>query len=151
MSNSERNLQEFLGDHLPYEINMLRSTFTCLSLGVFTGALQNALIESYAIHARNLLEFFCRDSNAWPVTELCDVSYTPMARPQSLFRKISSQIAHLTGNRTTDQSKKLNATDPYVLEAIENEIERFSRHLRGDLRGLFKVTSSRIQVISTSG
>ncbi len=58
MSNSERNLQEFLGDHLPYEINMLRSTFTCLSLGVFTGALQNALIESYAIHARNLLEFF---------------------------------------------------------------------------------------------
>src|SRR5271154_3221288 len=111
MSDAKRRrmLEEFLGEHLPYEIDMLRATFTCLCMRVFTGALQNGIIEAYAIHARNLLEFFCKDGNAWPVDELCDAAYKPMSPPKHVLKKINSQIAHLTKNRTTDQSKKLNA------------------------------------------
>ena len=115
---------------------MLRSTFGLLLSGNFDGALKNALIESFAIHLRNLLEFFCKDSNAWPVTEFCSADYTPMERPTALFRQISSQVAHLTANRTIDSSRKLNATDKSNIEKIETEIQRFLAHLTDESKHL---------------
>src|SRR6266853_2093611 len=122
--------KEFIKEHLSYEIDMLRSVSLLLIRQGKEWAVQNAFIESFCIHSLNLLEFFCKDKNAWPVTDFCDVSYRPMPRPQSLLMRISNQIAHLGQNRTSDIAKKINAADPTILQMIENEIERFSQHLK---------------------
>jgi hypothetical protein len=54
-------------DHLLYEYEMLEATVRLLASGSLgTGAVKNAVVESFVIHARNLTHFF------WPRAEKPD-------------------------------------------------------------------------------
>ena len=52
-------LIEIYNEHLPYEIDMLRSTYIHLTANPPpVGVVKDALIESFCVHARSLLDFF---------------------------------------------------------------------------------------------
>jgi hypothetical protein len=50
-------LKEFFVEHLPYEIDMLRDAYVLLETGLLGRVLENLLIESFCVHARNLIEY----------------------------------------------------------------------------------------------
>jgi hypothetical protein len=64
VSNGDRDarLMALMQAHVPYEVHMLRGTyqriFRPLVPALEDRIANNAAIESFAIHARNLLEFF---------------------------------------------------------------------------------------------
>ena len=69
MANPDKKILEFVREHLPYEIDMLRSTYLTLYQGGVDWAIRNALIESFCIHARNLLEFFSKKADSGAAVE----------------------------------------------------------------------------------
>ena len=83
---------EILEYHYNYELDMLANTFRLLNDNRIQ---QNALIESFCLHARNLIEFFCDKEKGQQYTE----QYTPFAgkktRIGKLNRLINQQISHL--------------------------------------------------------
>jgi hypothetical protein len=50
--------QDILGHHLPYKFEMLQGTHATLAKSVHDTIIYNALMESFCIHARLLIEFF---------------------------------------------------------------------------------------------
>jgi hypothetical protein len=146
----DKKLKEFLHEHLPYEIDMFRWTYIQLQIPAPV-MLRNALIESFCIHSRNLLEFFSGSHQAWPVTDFCDAHFTPLdkSRCQSPLTRISNQIAHLGKSRTSDPNRKINVTDPAIANLIEPEIGRFIKHLRPEDAPLLRGPT--VPAIPTSG
>ena len=53
--------KKMLGHFIPYEIGMMRALYKCLAAGSVSQVCRNAEIESFHIHARNLMEFFKGD------------------------------------------------------------------------------------------
>ena len=53
-------------NHVRYEVEMLLATAYLLSKGVEPSAVRFALVESFLIHARNLIVFFSQDRPARP-------------------------------------------------------------------------------------
>ena len=138
------NHNNLLQRDLPYEIHMLRSTWALLQLGVFSGDLKDALIESFGLHARNLTEFFRdrtkprdrkkkRDDDI-DASAFTDESYAPFdgnPEPEELVDKLHKQIAHLTLSRFSGAPDQLHRDDFETLRRfLEPEIERFEKHLR---------------------
>lgn len=63
MNRKKRSLEQLrqISAHLHYEVEMLSSAARGLASGIASGsAMNNALLESFAIHLRNLVEFL------WP-------------------------------------------------------------------------------------
>jgi hypothetical protein len=66
----DKILVEIIDEHLPYEIDMLRLTYRELEATVVRGpnesrhqnACRFALIESFCVHARSLIDFFADSS-----------------------------------------------------------------------------------------
>lgn len=98
-------------DHLYYEIWMLNSLAQGLASGIFgEGVINNALLESFVIHARALLDFFYTDKprhaddvvaqDFFPTPE-----QWPKARPKKsqalkkVHRRVAKEVAHLTYTR----------------------------------------------------
>lgn len=138
MAAAQIDLKKFVGEHVKYEIDMLRSTHECLRSRKWDWAVQNALIESFWVHARNLLEFFGKQKNAHPVTSFCGTSYVPLkfSSVRPLYRKICEQISHLKSGRTHDAEAKLDVLNSGVREFLENEIEKFRFHLNRECENL---------------
>jgi len=53
-----QNLDEYIKEHLIYEISMLKFTRTALMQSVENEFLYFVLLESFVLHARNLIDFF---------------------------------------------------------------------------------------------
>src|SRR5262245_16629784 len=100
------DLKEVLGRHLVYEGWMLIETRRRL-LGATDEmvrnvvrtdtVVRNALIESFCVHARNLIRFF-RDRDDAKASKFTDVAYTPFANgaiASDLVSKLNDQIMHL--------------------------------------------------------
>jgi hypothetical protein len=51
-----------LKKHLPYEIEMLWESMILMQKRFADRTIRNALIESFCMHGRNLMEFFWRES-----------------------------------------------------------------------------------------
>jgi hypothetical protein len=97
LSSQQTSGEEFFTDHLPYEINMLRVSFALLSTGVMGPALTNVLIESFCVHARNLIEFFKnKDSCDFDPRDFAIAAYQLEKRflRDSILPKINNQISH---------------------------------------------------------
>jgi len=59
----DKVIVDIFHEHLPYEIDMLRSTYHRLAnLPNIDTDIRNALIESFCVHARALLDFFSNRS-----------------------------------------------------------------------------------------
>jgi hypothetical protein len=132
--------QEILAHHLVYEVEMLVSTLVRLEAGIRDDrVMAYAFIESFSLHARNLIEFFQLprpdrdkakpDGDKVGAYMFADESYRPMAKAvvkNALRAKLNNQIVHITRERTTDDSQKLNDIDRRELITILGaELVRF--------------------------
>jgi hypothetical protein len=61
VTNTNELATKMLGHFIPYEICMMRALHNLLSAGSTSRLSRNAQIESFHIHARNLIEFFKDD------------------------------------------------------------------------------------------
>ncbi len=95
-------------DHALYEIEMLSHALLALCRpGIAPGADGSAWLEVFAIHARNLNEFFAKEEEGGGLMKPHHfVSWTyPYAFDAKLARRASSQIAHLTYDRERPEEK----------------------------------------------
>jgi hypothetical protein len=131
--------QDILGHHLPYEFEMLQGTYLALEKGGHDTIIANALIESFCIHARQLVEFF-NNQQGRRATEFTGGNYVAahLGSLGDTATKLNTQIAHLTGQRTTDDTKKIGPDDRRkLLTALEREAQNFAAHLSQNHKGIF--------------
>ena len=132
--------EEILGEHLPYELWMLRQTYEKLGSPPAHKVLSNALIESFCIHARLLLEFF-ENKQGKHAKDFTGGSYqaTHLANLTRAERdKLNTQIAHMTGQRTVDSSKKIgHALRVKLITALEREAIEFKNQLSAEVTEMF--------------
>jgi hypothetical protein len=120
MARNKRPLAELreASKHLHYEITMFYAAAEGLRCGLFgPGPLSNVLVESFAVHVRNLIDFLYA---AQPRTDdvvaedfVADVVQWPLIRPVMsdvllrAKRRADKEIAHLTYTRlaVTDDAK----------------------------------------------
>jgi len=101
---TQAELLRYSDEHLLHEFNMLWQTAAALSNST-PGLLTSALIESFAIHARNLIEFLCtHPEDGYVAAEhfFDDPGEWPTNMPPTLGRlygRASAEVSHLTTNR----------------------------------------------------
>ncbi len=133
--------EEILGIHLPYELWMLRATYEKLRSPPADEVLCNALIESFCLHARQLLEFF-ENRQGKHAKDYTGGSYKA-AHLASLSKaertKLNTQIAHISGQRTVDPSKKIGLSlRAKLITALEREANEFKNQLSSEFKQMFK-------------
>ncbi len=144
----DKILDEIIDKHLPYEIDMLRSTYRQLSsvAKIPPGSesreqqvARHALIESFCIHARSLMDFFGNKSN--DTTDAIAAEFTdgfatpidPTKEPLKTLRiKLNKQVFHLTRNRTLLVAVKFDPgkDGTLLLQLFESAIARFNACLK---------------------
>ena len=127
--------EEFFTHHLPHEIEMFRATYE-LARAARPAAEHEALLESFLMHARNLIEFFQdRPSCAFAPPMFTSGRYQ-LNRDlvaDTVLPRLNRQIGHLTVKRTTQETDRLGPRDwALILRALEEEIARFTRALSKD-------------------
>jgi len=129
---TEQQLQDFLEEHLPYEVDMLRGTFELLQ-NETSHARAYALMESFCIHGRNLIEFFKnKDSCDFDPRKIAKDGYELRKTfiDSSHLERINEQISHLTRKRTRTAAEKIGpSTRKLILDRVEDELERLKRGL----------------------
>jgi hypothetical protein len=98
--------------------------------------LNNALIESFCVHARNLIEFF-QDKQS--MSTYADPNYKAFrvfdsTKISKIYKKLCAQITHLVyqgqQDRTILVSQKIDARDRYeILNILRTEITTFKAHV----------------------
>ena len=126
---SDLELKEGFRTALQYEIEMLTFTYCQLVCGQAPKQMNNALIESFAIHARNVYDFLasrdCKD-------DLLAAHYSdgyvfqPTDRIRSLVEvEINKQISHLTFTRVG--ATKIGDQERHELfAALMAEVHKFA-------------------------
>ncbi|WP_315742083.1 hypothetical protein [Bradyrhizobium sp. SZCCHNR1075] len=158
----DKILVEIIGEHLPYEIDVLRLTYKELervakksaAKGQEEQAYRYALIEAFCVHARSLIDFFAdkrhkpsdviaSDFTVGFVTAL-DVAKEPF---KSMRVKLNKQIFHLTKDRAIIDAKKFDVgiDGTTVLKLIEPEIAKFAAALKSEFKS-FKCATGPIAV-----
>ena len=150
---TDEKVSECFARHLPYEIDMLRELYLELLSGKYSQLLHNSHIESFLIHARNLIEFFKnKEPCDFDPRLFTDESYEPNRQfiNSKLLDKINEQIAHLTADRTAVASEQLGPTHwAQIKEALESEISRFEKTLKPEHNPTWKCTK-RVSVIAAA-
>lgn len=135
--------EEILGEHLPYELWMLRETYKRLNFPAEDVVLRNALIEAFCIHARQLLEFFDnkQGKHAKEFTGGHYVAAHLTGLTKSERDMLNTQIAHVTGKRTVDSAEKIgHALRAKLLTALEREAMHFEGMLAPEFKGIFDIS-----------
>jgi hypothetical protein len=145
---------------LPYEIRMLRAIYQRLQCGFDLQTTANLFIEGFALHARNLIDFFwdnkpLKSKNA-VARHFTDKCYSPFngvdPKTNGVYGKINKQIAHITYDRTDIDQNKLGIQDRKTLfEMIEGEIENFANHVRAPYKELWQKTTHPPTVVPALG
>jgi len=117
-------------DPLHYELWMFQKTAEALATGICgEGVLHNALLESFVIHARNLLDFLYPKKNLWPDDVIAGdffddpkswISERPSKSEKiaSLHNRAGKEVAHLTYARLDVTPE----TKPWQFVEIANEV-----------------------------
>jgi hypothetical protein len=143
------SLDEFFKVHFPYEIWMIRRSIEALSTRQQLSEFEkNALIETFCLHARNLIEFFRKkDGCEFDPRDFttADFKLKTAFIGNGPLQWINRQVSHLTKGRTDDPAGKINTVEMAdMYRAIEAEIERFLRHLTAERRVVWEAIASRI-------
>jgi len=131
--------------YLFYEFWMLAETHKRLLAGIGDTVIQNALIEAFSTHARNLNEFFLEVgwNHALKASDFTLVDYKwPSNNEQrkALIGKVNEQISHLTDQLTLTAHEKIGERDRMVLyELLVADFKNFTQHLRPELRPLREI------------
>jgi hypothetical protein len=133
-------LDFFIVDTFSYEVEMVRETHKLLCQADLLSTafpdnkqivrtLTNALIESFCVHARNIIVFLRRrEKNMDFLPKYFTKSYNPPDKDfinASLLSALNDQITHLSVKRTNNNTKIGHADREVIVAAIEDEIERF--------------------------
>lgn len=120
--------------HISYELYMLDQTYEKLEKS-HGQVINNALIESFCIHARNLIEFYrgTGRKDYIKAEHYTGGSYKPKYvaaytkhLDAKLYEKLNQQVAHLSRDRTTDPEKKIDrAARTKIKEALTKETALF--------------------------
>lgn len=123
------NPAAYLAEHYIYEVNMLRETHRQLASATDT-CLRNALMESFCVHARALLDFYKsmpRGDDVVATHFVPSSQFTAAATaqlPNDLRTRVNKQIAHLTASR--ENSTKIDGQDRQtLLNAIDADHASF--------------------------
>ena len=129
---------ELLGHHFKYEIDMLVGTL--LAMGRSTDiVLENALKESFCLHARALLEFFDKSRGS---RKYAKAGYEPFEKIEnkevaSLQRLLNNQIAHLLDGRTAEDLRKISDKERLrIIDILREEIANFKAALLAEFSSL---------------
>lgn len=132
--------------HLGYEIDMLLRVEDAL-VAVHKGeelhgerlqTIHNALLESFGIHARCLIDFLYRDSPMKPDDALAADFFderTPWADTRlpktpdldAINSRVAKEIAHLTYHRTKQEPPDKNWNVPKIRDEIMDRVAQFFR------------------------
>jgi len=130
--------------HLRYEIDALVDAYNVLEMlaakgGGFTDdekrILTNALIESFCVHARNLYEFFNKQTQTQRkkggMPKYADGKYQLLNKYDDMRGELNIQITHLIyeGRKTSPSDKIGDAMRFKMLDQLRNELENFRKHL----------------------
>ena len=138
-------------EHVAYEIHMFRWAYLMLALQLIKlllhGNLNNAILESWVIHLRNLIDFFYAMPQKDDIVASDYISDWDSIRSQTqkspllqeATNKANKQLAHLTLARATQYN---DAQKPWEYIKISTEIEKwialFFEHLSSEQKAGFK-------------
>ena len=101
---SDQEALDYSEEHLGYEIEMLRTNDGTLTNGGLTRTQGNAVLESWVLHLRNLIEFLYQDAPRNSDVTAADFFYNPGAW-QGLRTRMSATIkaARVRANKEIGQ------------------------------------------------
>ena len=136
----ELELAEMARRHLAYEIKMVRETANALrGKGIGPRSFRNAMLETFLIHYRNLLDFFYADKKRSLAHDVRAADYVIDAkrwrerRPRmdkeatSNRERVNALLAHLTYRRLRYDER--NWSDRRMLRQIEELLAAFAEQL----------------------
>ena len=149
-------------DHVEYEFEMLEFTADWLQRHTATAdrLMRNAMVESFAIHVRNLIQFLELDPRSLPRGD--DLRVENYVKDLAVWRdardsrqsfdypaeagRANKRVAHLTKVRTDETAGKGRST-AVVLPLRRQEIVLF-RHLKDEFRsGLPRTVTTLVQAL----
>lgn len=155
-SLQQPSLYELLEHHVSYEIDQMVASLMLLGnvkvpeswerQDSWQKALNNALMESFYVHARTLFEFFEKKRGARECTE---ATYKPFQKVDTSIwvRKLNNQMAHVLDGRTADDSLKIGDQDRIdMLNALSDELEVFKMALRPEYKSISIPTIQKITI-----
>lgn len=134
-------------EHIVYEIMMFEETSHKLLSNVQDQFEKNVLIESYAIHSRNLFDFFYTKRKIKDDMIANDfllkkkefkVKRVKKRILQNLTRKTNKQIAHLTYSRNTYNSATKPWNVPKISDCMNKTILVFFECLENEQKTWFR-------------
>jgi hypothetical protein len=146
----------YLAQHYVYELNMLRWTDAQLRVTP-TGFLANALIESFCVHARALMDFYKSSGRGDDVVATDFITagqFAARATSQispDIRDRVNKQVAHLTGARENPTKKVDKADRKTLLTAIEADHTAFKNAVNAQFVGCFKKELAVTSSVSVSG
>jgi len=127
--------EEFFTHHLPHEIDMLRASYE-LARASRPAAEHEALVESFLLHARNLIEFFQDRPSCDFDPRMFTLGSYQLSKDfvaDGVLPRINRHIGHLTVKRTIQEADRLTPRDwALILRGLEQEIARFTKALTRD-------------------
>lgn len=117
-----------LKEHLPYELDMLEAAFTFLHSPDYvksrTWFCKNAAIETFWLHARNLIEFLTQPASDGEGTVSARdfaTGFHPVTIMKGMDGLINLGITHLQYGRKSEQEEKLSG---YDMLRVKQHIDR---------------------------
>lgn len=146
-------LIDIINEHLPYEIDMLRTVYGELAgASPPTGVFKNALIESFCIHARSLIHFLANRPSKPDDAAASDFTDTfvttldlQVERLKFILQKLNKQAFHLTTARTVVDKFDPGADGKIIILEIERELQNFQNCLKPEFKH-FKCRTSALSV-----
>jgi len=131
---------------LHYEIQMFRCMYEYLKRDNFNKGLSNAILESFLVHVRNLIDFFQGTDNKPPYKHYCDdviksdfkdgggnnlslVDNWEITRDDK--NKINKRLSHITELRT-DMDKDWSKERERFKEEIEKAVKQFLEEISNE-------------------
>ncbi len=149
--------RELLECHYKYEIDMLQHTYAYLGNGKYTNdtVIKNALIESFCIHARALMEFF-EGKKERSTKKYVGGGYIPLTvkrrtRIHQLRGMLNNQIAHvIIDQRTYNQSGKIGDSErEELIKILGPKSQEFQANLKAECRSSSLPNITTIEITST--
>jgi hypothetical protein len=137
----DAKLKEVIEHHLRYEIGMLFETYRLIAAEPF-GPTRTAFVEAFCIHTRVLHEFLTGKKGTGVHAKDVTVGYQPLAirRIDPKIILLSSHVAHLTLERSTDSGKLIRSDiRNMLLIALADELMVLRRHLRPEFRKTWEI------------
>jgi hypothetical protein len=87
------NLNHFILEHVFYEISMLQYTYSELLLIEKRDNRSNVFVESFALHSRNLIDFFLTEENQKQQDDVIAIEYK--TKSNSYIKKVEKHRQYL--------------------------------------------------------